>query len=188
MVIRRSSSGPFETIEASEVDNDSGVPGATVKAALDSLAGNVASLDSSDVANVSGVVGATVTAALDTLAALPVGKGNKTWNAAAPLVVTILPSGHPPGLYQVEISSFNKVVATGTYTSALTWDQPGFGAASLAFGSVNINATGLTFTVDRSFESSGGAAIVWTATPAGVSGSPNLSVLASAQRVAQSLP
>lgn len=54
---------------ASQIDNDSSVSGATVAAALDALAADLAALDSSDVANASGVAGATVTAALNALAA-----------------------------------------------------------------------------------------------------------------------
>lgn len=52
---------------ASLVTNDSGVAGATVKAALDALAALLAALTSSNIDNLSGVPGADVTAALDSL-------------------------------------------------------------------------------------------------------------------------
>ena len=60
--------------QASLVGNDSGVPGATVKGALDaldgalsSLSGVVASLNTDDIANASGVPGASTSDALDAL-------------------------------------------------------------------------------------------------------------------------
>lgn len=53
--------------DASQVDNDSGVAGAFVDDALNTLGGAITGLDSTDIANVSGVAGATVTAALNTL-------------------------------------------------------------------------------------------------------------------------
>jgi hypothetical protein len=53
--------------DASQVDNDSGIAGAFVDDALNTLGGAITGLDSTDIANVSGVVGATVTAALNTL-------------------------------------------------------------------------------------------------------------------------
>jgi hypothetical protein len=56
--------------DASQVDNDSGVAGATVKDALDTLAGVIVALAASDITNDSGVAGATVKDALDTLAGL----------------------------------------------------------------------------------------------------------------------
>jgi hypothetical protein len=78
---------------ASQVNNDSGVAGATVAAALDTLAGAGAPVssvfgrtgavvaaandyDASEVNNDSGVTGATVAAALDTLAAASGAQGN----------------------------------------------------------------------------------------------------------------
>lgn len=55
--------------DASQVDNDSGVAGATVADALDTLDAALAATTSDDVANNSGVAGATVSDALDALAA-----------------------------------------------------------------------------------------------------------------------
>lgn len=54
---------------ASLIQNDSGVAGAQVSDALNTLAAAITALTSDDIANASGVAGATVTAALNTLAA-----------------------------------------------------------------------------------------------------------------------
>jgi hypothetical protein len=53
--------------DASQIDNDSGVAGATVANALDALAAIIIHLNASDIGNDSSVAGADVAAALDTL-------------------------------------------------------------------------------------------------------------------------
>lgn len=57
------------TTNSSQIKNLSGVVGATVTAALNTLSAGVGALTSTNIANASGVAGATVTAALNTLAA-----------------------------------------------------------------------------------------------------------------------
>lgn len=65
--LRQSPTGPLVTIDASDVENESSAPGATVEDALDTLSGQLPA-NSNDVDNESTVPGATLTNALDALA------------------------------------------------------------------------------------------------------------------------
>ncbi len=131
----------------------------------------------------------TFTATSTTITGLPATAGNKTYNAAAPLVVTILPAGHLPGIYVAEVVVFVQTASSaGNFTSALGWNQPSFGPATLAFAATNVTATGLVFTINRAIQSAGDAAITFTMTPAAIGTAPVINVQATALLSSQLLP
>lgn|SRR5512139_2778892 len=111
--------------------------------------------------------------------------GLRGYTFAAPLVVTVLPAGHQPGFYMINISVFLTTAGAGGNINGtqLAWNEQGFGAASLTFGNVSLTATGLIFDLNRKFQSSGLGPITYTITPASVSGSPVGNVACIATRL-----
>lgn len=115
--------------------------------------------------------------------------GRKQYDLAAPLVLTLLPAGHPPGQYMMTCTQFVTTAgASGTLGYSLGWDQPNFGAATLNIGNANINATGLASTTQRSVESTGVSALTATFTPNSPVGSPKMHVNVSAMLVGPAVP
>lgn len=123
--------------------------------------------------------------------ALPApGRGVRGFAWGAPITLTLMPAGHYPGLYVVSFGVFNTIAAgAGNYTSLFSWSQPDVGAATLAFGAVNLTATGLIQQLLRALESDGSQPIVWTATPAGLGGAvPSSRINVNATLVAGLVP
>lgn len=115
--------------------------------------------------------------------------GIASYTASAPATVTLLPTGHRAGYYLANVSVFVLTAASaGNFTSLFGWNDPLFGPATLPFGATNLTGTGLVFTVTRAFESDGSAPIVWTVTPAGVTGSPIARVSSAAILLAGPVP
>lgn len=104
--------------------------------------------------------------------------GLPAWNAAAPLTLTLLPAGHRAGIYSFSIGLAALVAAgAGTVAIDVSFDQPGVGAFTFNYsGGAPINAVPGGFLAPRQLMSSGLAPIRMTLTPAGVAGSPIVSV------------
>lgn len=112
-------------------------------------------------------------------------QGRAAFDFSGVLALTLLPAGHEPGVYIVTATQFIVTAgASGTLGYALGWNQPGFGAATFAVGTVNINATGLASTTQRAVASTGVAALTATLTPNSPVGSPIAHVTVSAMKVA----
>lgn len=91
---------------------------------------------------------------------------------AQSLVLEALPEGHAPGLYSFSIALMMLTVGVGTTTIGASWSQPGVGATSVLFsGNAPFN-TVASFIAPRHIMSTGELPIIFTLTPAGVSGAP----------------
>ena len=103
------------------------------------------------------------------------------WTLAGPQVLTLVPAGHAPGLYEVTANLYMKTAAvTGNCSgSFFSWSEPTVGAATLVFGALAVTTTGLLFTVLRSILSDGVDAITYTITPALITGAPVANLSAS---------
>lgn len=106
------------------------------------------------------------------------------WTAAAPLVLTVQPAGHQPGLYLLQLSVIVRTAAlTGNAVRSYQYSAPGFGATQIAgFGGSSLNVPGnpaVSFTV-LSADSDGVDPITITLTPGSVTGSPVIDVTAQA--------
>lgn len=114
------------------------------------------------------------------------GAGIVGWNAAAPLVITLQPTGHPAGVYIVGVEVFVRVVATGgnLNNTLLGWNQPRLGTTSQVLNPTAPTALGNRLTIYRTCPSSGLGPITYTLTPAGITGSPVIDIGAYALLVA----
>lgn len=108
-----------------------------------------------------------------------------SWDAAAPLVQTLVAAGHRAGLYNLMLNGFVRVPSSaGSVTLTLAWDQPRFGPTTLAVGlpanwQTQAGASRYT-TAYRIINSSGLAPIVATWTPAGTGTVPAVEIASNA--------
>lgn len=110
--------------------------------------------------------------------------GQYTWDMTSPLVLTLQPTGHAPGLYEVAQTFFLRTTpATVTLVGTFDWNHPSFGATSLAinYGSITPNPSVGAL---RVLESSGLGPITVTLTPGGLSGVAALEIACFAFLVA----
>lgn len=151
-------------------------------------------LTSSIVANESSVPGATVTQALDQIAALLApGTTVLDWTVAAPITLTLAPTGHAEGIYQVGLAVVIRQTATaGTLGKRTNWTTPGGFAAVFpnpdSVGTPLIitgtpSGSGSQFLTVQSVWSNGATPISMTLTPGAVTGTPLLDVAAYARRI-----
>lgn len=113
-------------------------------------------------------------------------EGRGAYTLSAPLVLTLLPAGHAPGVYEITTTQFFTTAgSSGTLNYTLGWDQPNFGAATLNVGNANTNATGVASTTQRSVASSGAAALTATFTPNSIVGSPVAHITSTAMKNAR---
>lgn len=104
------------------------------------------------------------------------------WDASAPLVIEVLPLGHAPGLYEVNLCGVVRTAAgAGTVARTVTTTpSPGAGSKTMTFAGIAItSAIFIPFTPAQVF-SDGTAAISVTLTPAGIAGNPVLDIYSSA--------
>lgn len=110
------------------------------------------------------------------------------WNAAAPLVLTLLPAGHAPGMYFVGLVLVIRTApSTGTVTRSYQYTSPTFGAANISgFGAGSLTVLGAVaagFTT-VSVQSTGAGPVTLTLTPAAITGAtPVVDVYATALKV-----
>lgn len=110
--------------------------------------------------------------------------GQYTWDMTAPLVLTLEPTGHEPGLYEVGQTFFLRTTpATVSLIGTFGWNQPNFGPTTLAinYGSITPNPSVGAL---RVIDSSGLGPITVTLTPSGLSGVAALEVACFAHRAA----
>lgn len=111
-------------------------------------------------------------------------QGTPSWNALAPLVLTLEAAAHEPGLYQIALSSYlTAFAAAGTFSMTLGWDQPRFGATTIAFAGISLTGTEIYVNILRDIWSSGSSPISVTVASAGLTGSPNVQLACAALRV-----
>lgn len=102
------------------------------------------------------------------------------YDAAAPVVMTLLAAPHAPGLYMLQRELMRRVTAvTGTLALTQAWSDPSIGAttATGAAGSL-VGAPGLVAltTNQAAFFSDGTADITLTWTPTAVTGAPSCDI------------
>lgn len=103
---------------------------------------------------------------------------------AAPLVLTLQPVGHAPGLYAVGGSEVISTAGTsGTATSAITFSAPTVGPQSVVGNDLLVTPAGSESVDPIYIQSDGGVAIQVTFTPAAIVGSPVADVYMAAWRV-----
>lgn len=107
--------------------------------------------------------------------------GKIAYDLVAPLVLTLLPAGHPPGKYLIVPSGFITTAgAAGALVGTLGWNLPVVGATTSTLFSVTAAATGMSAINARAIESNGVAALTLTLSGSGVTGSPIARVNANA--------
>lgn len=105
------------------------------------------------------------------------------WSGAAPLVLTLLPAGHKPGLYSVSINAIVRTPTTtgGAITRVVAFSAPTIGAITTGNAAVTGNITGTGYAGGNSqnaqlyptqIMSDGSAAVVLTLTMAAFTGGP----------------
>jgi len=102
-------------------------------------------------------------------------QGQLAWNLVGARVLTLLPAGHPPGLYLVTATLYVRTAAgSGDLNgSTFSWSEPGVGApVTLALPAINPQVTGLVATFVRAVLSSGVSALTYTITPNAITGAP----------------
>lgn len=100
-------------------------------------------------------------------------------------VLTLLPAGHTPGIYNVTSPCVvNTASGGGTLTAVFSYNAPTFGATSISNTSIQTNALGGSLVSCRALVSDGSAPITAQMTPVGISGTPSIDVYATAQLMA----
>jgi hypothetical protein len=105
------------------------------------------------------------------------------WDASAPLILTLLPAGHAPGLYTVGVSIFVRTAAgAGSLSnSVLSWNQIDLGNVTTnTIAAAAPTTTGNKLSVYRTLPSNGQSPILYTLTPAGITGTPVIDISAYA--------
>lgn len=100
---------------------------------------------------------------------------------AAPVVHTVVPAGHVPGIYMLGAVLVSRVAAAGTVAITAQFTDPNAGAQNIQIGSAAINPVGQKLGASLLVVSSGVAAIRVTFTPAGVGAGASLDYWSSAR-------
>jgi hypothetical protein len=114
--------------------------------------------------------------------------GLLNWDLSGPLLLTALPAGHTPGIYNLQTTLYMRVAAaTGNVNGIiLSWSEPGVGVTTNVFGNLNVTSLGLILSGIRTVSSDGTAPLTVSITPNLITGAPRANVMACAPY--QSLP
>lgn len=115
--------------------------------------------------------------------------GTVGYAGASPLVFTLQPSGHKPGIYLVSMALFVRAVASGGNfsTSVLSWNEPFTGSTTALFAPGSPTVLGSRLNVLRKLPSTGLAPITYTLTPTSITGSLVLDLICCASLSAEYL-
>lgn len=105
---------------------------------------------------------------------------SNTWDGDEPVVLTLLPLGHKPGIYLISASIYSHATDTAEISGSVAWSQPLAGAETFAFGTADASGGGgMLFSGTCAIQSDGTADITWTVSATGVGENLDVDINAS---------